>query len=60
MPNNHTPSLVVNRAVDEQHLSPKSRIPNKETQAAIAELVAGEGKTFDSIEEFMADLNAED
>ena len=35
-------------------------VPNAETIAAIEELERGGGKSFDSIEELMADLNAGD
>ena len=34
--------------------------PNAETRAAIAELEEGGGRSFDSVAELMADLNAED
>lgn len=33
--------------------------PNKETQAAIDEIEAGKGKSYDSIEALMADLNSD-
>ena len=36
------------------------REPNAETLAAIAELEAGNGMKFDSVEELMAYLNADD
>ena len=36
------------------------RVPNAETLAAFAEAEAGNLKSFDSIEELMADLNADD
>ena len=35
-------------------------VPNAETIAAIEELERGGGKSFNSIEELMADLNADD
>ena len=35
-------------------------VPNAETIAAIEELERGGGKSFDSIEELMAELNADD
>ena len=34
-----------------------SHIPNAETQEAIAELLAGKGKRFSSIEDLIADLH---
>ena len=36
------------------------KAPSKTTRAAIAELEAGEGQSFDSVEALMADLNADD
>ena len=36
------------------------KTPNKDTLAAMAELEAGKGKSFGTIEDLMADLNAED
>lgn len=35
-------------------------IPNGETRAAMAELEAGKGKTFATVDGLMADLNADD
>jgi hypothetical protein len=35
-------------------------VPNAETIAAIEELEKGGGESFDSIEELMADLNADE
>ena len=35
-------------------------VPNKETREAIAELEAGKGKSFDTVEELMAELHADD
>ena len=36
------------------------RVPNAETQAAIADVEAGNGKRFKTLEEFMADLDNAD
>ncbi len=36
------------------------KLPNKESLAALAEIEAGNLKSFDSVEELMADLNADD
>ncbi|AWY20054.1 hypothetical protein [Moraxella bovis] len=33
-------------------------MPNSETKQAIDELMAGQGKKFDTLDELMADLNA--
>lgn len=51
--------LLMLRIVDEQRLPFEIKVPNKETRAAIAELEAGKGKSFDSIDVLMADLNAD-
>lgn len=51
--------LLMLRIVDEQRLPFEIKVPNKETRAAIAELEAGKGKSFDSIDALMADLNAD-
>ena len=52
--------LFMLRVADEKRLPFEVRIPNKETLAAMAELEAGGGKSFDSIEDLLADLNADD
>lgn len=51
--------LLMLRIVDEQRLPFEIKVPNKETRTAIAELEAGKGKSFDSIDALMADLNAD-
>ena len=51
--------LLMLRIVDEQRLPFEIKVPNKETRAAIAELEAGKGKSFDSVDALMADLNAD-
>ena len=38
----------------------ETKVLNAETQAALDELDAGKCKSFDSVEELMADLNADD
>jgi hypothetical protein len=35
-------------------------VPNAETRAAMVEIEKGVGKSFDTVAELMADLNAED
>ncbi len=51
--------LLMLSIVDEQRLPFEIKVPNKETRAAIAELEAGKGQSFDSVDALMADLNAE-
>ncbi len=51
--------LLMLSIVDEQRLPFEIKVPNKETRAAIAELEAGKGQSFDSVEALMTDLNAE-
>ena len=45
---------------DEQRLPSEIKVPNKETEAAFAELEAGKGKSFNSFKELLADLDADD
>ena len=52
--------LLLIRVADEQRLPFVVKVPNKETREAIAELEAGKGKSFRTIEAFMADLDADD
>lgn len=52
--------LLMLRVADERRLPFEVKAPNAITRAAIAELEAGEGKRFDSVEALMADLNADD
>ncbi len=52
--------LLMLRIADEHRLPFEIKVPNKETRAAIAELEAGKGETFDSVDALMADLNAGD
>jgi DNA-damage-inducible protein J len=51
--------LLLVRVAAEETLPFEVRKPNAETRAAIAELEGGGGKSFDSVAELMADLNAE-
>ncbi len=51
---------VLKRVVAEKYVSVDLFLPNEETLAAMRELDAGGGKTFDSVEALMADLNADD
>ncbi len=45
-----------------EHYKPRVEVkaPNATTRKAIAELEAGEGKRFSSVDALMADLNADD
>ena len=52
--------LLMLRVADEKRLPFEVKVPNKKTLAAMAELEAGGGKSFDSVEALMADLNADD
>ena len=52
--------LLLVRVAAEKALPFEIRVPNPETRAAIAELENGAGKSFDSVAELIADLNAED
>jgi DNA-damage-inducible protein J len=52
--------LLMLRIADERRLPFEVKVPNAETRAAIAELDAGKGKKFDSVEALMADLMNED
>jgi DNA-damage-inducible protein J len=51
--------LLLVRVAAEKALPFAVKVPNAETQAAITELEDGAGKSFDSVAELMADLNAE-
>ena len=52
--------LMLIRVAEEKAMPFEVHVPNDETIAAMRELERGEGRTFNSIEELMADLNAED
>jgi DNA-damage-inducible protein J len=52
--------LFMLRVADEKRLPFEVKVPNEETLAAMAELEAGGGKSFDSLEVLLADLNADD
>ena len=52
--------LLLRRVADEHRLPFDVLVPNAETRAAIAELDAGQGKRFDSVEELLKDLHADD
>ncbi len=52
--------LLMLRVADERRLPFEVKVPNKTTRKAIAELEAGKGKSFISIDALMTDLNADD
>ena len=52
--------LLMLRVADERRLPFEVKVPNATTRKAIAELEAGKGQRFDTIEALMADLHADD
>jgi DNA-damage-inducible protein J len=52
--------ILLVRVVEERRLPFEIKAPNAATRRAIAELEAGKGKKFASVDELMADLNADD
>jgi DNA-damage-inducible protein J len=52
--------LLMLRIADERRMPFEIKVPNATTRKAIAELEAGEGKSFASVEALMADLHAGD
>lgn len=52
--------LLLVRVAAEKALPFEIKVPNAETRAAMAELERGAGRSFDSVADLMADLNAED
>jgi len=52
--------LLMLRIADERRLPFEVKAPNATTRKAIAELEAGKGKKFPSVEALMADLNEDD
>ena len=53
--------LLMRRIADEGRLPFEVKVPNRTTtRQAIAELEAGQGQRFNSIDELMADLHADD
>ena len=52
--------LLMLRIADERRLPFEVKVPSAATRKAIAELEAGKGKRFASVEQLMADLNAGD
>jgi DNA-damage-inducible protein J len=52
--------LLMLRVADERRLPFDVKVPNVTTRKAIADLEAGKGKRFASVDELMADLRADD
>ncbi len=52
--------LLMLRVADERRLPFEIKAPNATTRKAMAELEAGKGKRFASVEALMADLHADD
>jgi len=52
--------LMLVRVAAEKALPFDVKLPNEDSLKAIAELERGEGQRFDTIDEFLADLNARD
>ena len=51
--------LLMIRIAEEQRLPFSVKVPNATTRKAIAELEAGQGKRFDSVDSLMDDLRAD-
>ena len=52
--------LLMRRVAEERCLPFEVKVPNAVTRQAIAELEAGKGKRFASVDDLMADLHADD
>lgn len=52
--------LLMLRVADERRLPFDVKVPTSTTSKAIAELEAGKGKRFDSVDDLIADLHADD
>jgi DNA-damage-inducible protein J len=52
--------LLMLRIADERRLPFEVKVPNATTREAMAELEAGKGKSFTSIDALMADLHEDD
>lgn len=51
--------MLMLRVADERRLPFEVKVPNKGTAAAMKELESGKGKRFSSVDDLMADLNAD-
>jgi len=52
--------LLMMRIADEHRLPFEVRVPNSKTRKAIKELESGKGKRVKTVNDLMADLNADD
>ena len=52
--------LLMLRIADERRLPFEIKAPNTNTRKAIDELETGQGQSFDSVDDLMADLHADD
>ncbi len=52
--------LLMLRIADEQRLPFEVKVPGKSSRKALAEIAAGKVKSFATIDDLMADLNADD
>lgn len=52
--------LLMLRIANDRRLPFEVKVPNARTRRAMAELEAGKGKRFRSVEALLADLNADD
>ncbi len=52
--------LLMPRIADEQRLPFEVKVPGKSSLKALAEIAAGKVKSFATIDDLMADLNADD
>ena len=52
--------LLMMRVADERRLPFEVKVPNATTRTAIAELEAGKGRRFASVDALVADLHADD
>jgi DNA-damage-inducible protein J len=53
-------SLFVSRIAEEQKLPFEAAIPNEITRKAMEELEQGKGRSFDTVEALMIDLESDD
>lgn len=52
--------LLMRRVADEQRLPFDIKVPTATTRKAVSELESGKGKRFESVDDLMADLHADD
>lgn len=52
--------LLMLRIADERRLPFEIKVPSKSSRKALAEIAAGKVQTFATIDDLMADLNADD